>query len=117
MTVKPQITIYHNPKCSKSRQTLALIEAAGQQPKIVLYLEQGLSGNEVKGLLKKLGWNAGQIIRSKEAKEEGLDIATMTEAQKIAAIAAHPRILERPIVVKGDRAVMGRPPETVAELL
>ncbi len=114
---KSGVTIYHNPKCSKSRQALALIESAGVSPQVVLYLQQPPTAAEVKALLKKLGLNAADIIRHKEAQEEGVALTGAAEDALVSAIAAHPRILERPIVVKGDRAVVGRPPEKVLELL
>lgn len=114
---KTALTIYHNPKCSKSRQALELIETAGLSPQVVLYLQQPPTAAEVKSLLKKLGLKAADIIRKKEAQEEGVALAGATEEALVQAIAAHPRILERPIVVKGDRAVVGRPPEKVGELL
>lgn len=111
------ITIYHNPRCSKSRQTLALIEEKGITPTIVEYLKDSPSQSALKDILSKLSVAAGDIVRKKEAKDVGLDIASMTEAAIIKAMAEHPAIIERPIVVSGNKAVMGRPPENVLEIL
>lgn len=110
------VTIYHNPKCSKSRQTLALIEEKGITPEVVLYLDETPGPEAFKAILDKLGMQASDILRSKEAKEAGLS-KDMDEATLIAGLLANPRAIERPIVVKGDRAVLGRPPENVLDLL
>lgn len=109
-------TIYHNPKCSKSRQTLQLLEDNGVTPEIVLYLDTPPTVDEMKGLLKKLGKSAADILRSKEAKEAGLS-ADMDEDALIKGMIANPRCIERPIVVKGGNAVLGRPPENVLKLI
>ena len=109
--------IYHNPRCSKSRQTLALIEESGLTPTIVEYLKDPPSKSALKDILFKLGMVARDIVRKKEAKEDGLDIATMTDAAIIKAMAEHPAIIERPIVVSGNKAVIGRPPENILEIL
>ncbi len=111
------VTIYHNPRCSKSRKTLELIQDKGVEPEIVEYLQTPPSVDELKAILKKLGKTAAEIVRKKEAKEEGIDVAALDEDGLIAALAAHPRAIERPIVVKGNAAVMGRPPENVDDLL
>jgi len=111
------VTIYHNPRCSKSRQTLALIEEKGVTPKIIEYLDTPPSADELKGILSKLGKTAADIVRKKEAKEEGIDLDALSETALIEALASHPRAIERPIVVKGNRAVLGRPPENVLEIL
>lgn len=111
--------IYHNTRCSKSRQTLALIEDAGIKPTIVNYLDAPLTEAKIKDLLNKLGLEARAIIRSGEDayKELGLSDSNLPEQNLIAAIAKHPRLLERPIVVKGNNAIIGRPPENVLKLL
>ena len=113
------VTIYHNPRCSKSRQTLALLEENGIQPKIVLYLETRPGAAEIKSLLRKLGMEARELLRrgEPEYKDNGLGDSSLTEAELIAAMAAHPKLIERPIVVKGSKAVLGRPPENVLALL
>jgi arsenate reductase (glutaredoxin) len=111
------VTIYHNPRCSKSRQTLALIKDAGVAPTVVEYLDAPPSQNTIKEIVRMLGVSAKGIVRKKEAKEAGLDIDSMTEAAVIKAMAAHPIIIERPIVVSGKKAVLGRPPENVLAIL
>jgi arsenate reductase len=112
-------TIYHNPRCSKSRQTLALIKAQGITPEIVLYLENPLDEATISTLLNKLGMSARDIIRKGEEayKDNQLANSEVSEADLITVMVAHPKLLERPIVVKGDKAIMGRPPENVLALL
>jgi arsenate reductase len=109
------VTIYHNPRCSKSRQTLALIEEQGMTPTVVDYLTTPPSVAELTAILAKLGKAPEQIMRKKEAREEG--IADLTGDDLIAALVAHPRAIERPIVVNGDKAALGRPPEDVLTIL
>jgi arsenate reductase len=109
------VTIYHNPRCSKSRQTLALIEEQGMTPTVVEYLTTPPSVADLTTILAKLGKAPEQIMRKKEAREEG--IADLTGDDLIAALVAHPRAIERPIVVNGDKAAMGRPPEDVLAIL
>jgi len=113
------LTIYHNPRCSKSRQTLGLIEDSGAVPEIVLYLETSPDADEIKALLGKLGFDDPRdLMRRGEAiyKELGLKDENDPEAL-IAAMAAHPKLIERPIVVRGEKAILGRPPESVNALL
>lgn len=112
------VLIYHNPRCSKSRQTLELIKDAGVEPEIRLYLEAPPGKDELQELLGKLKVSASDILRKKESEYElaGLS-ADSSEADIIAAIALYPKLLERPIVVKGNKAVIGRPPENVMTLL
>lgn len=114
-----QVTIYHNPRCSKSRQTLQLIEEQGVSPEIVLYLDDTPSADEIAGLLKKLGISARQLLRKGEDayKEHNLADTSLAEADIIAAMVASPKLIERPIVVKGKKAILGRPPENVLALL
>lgn len=111
------VTIYHNPRCSKSRQTLALIEDQGITPEIISYLETPPNQATLKKILGMLGTGPGDIVRKKEAKEAGLDIASMSDAAIIKAMVEHPAIIERPIVVSGKKAAMGRPPESVLDIL
>lgn len=110
--------IYHNPRCSKSRQTLKLIEDAGISPEIILYLQDQLSPSDIKRLLKKLGFSsARQLMRKGEADYKMLDLKNVDdEGQLIQAMSKFPKLIERPIVVNGDRAVLGRPPENVEAL-
>ena len=112
------VTIYHNPRCSKSRTTLALLEERGVQPEVVLYLDTPPGKKQIQQLLGQLGVSAAELVRRGEAeyKVAGLD-KNSSEQDIIAAMAAHPKLIERPIVVKGDRAVLGRPPENVLELI
>ena len=113
------LTIYHNPRCSKSRQTLGLIEAAGQTADIILYLETAPTVSEIKDLLKKLGFDDPRdLMRKGEAiyKELGLKDEKNAESL-INAMAQYPKLIERPIVVKGEKAVLGRPPESVNALI
>ncbi|NKB44712.1 MAG: arsenate reductase (glutaredoxin) [Alphaproteobacteria bacterium] len=111
------VTIYHNPRCSKSRQTLALIEEQGIAPTIVTYLDTPPSQATLKDILGKMGAAPGDIVRKKDAKEAGLDIASMSDAAIVKAMTEHPAIIERPIVVSGKKAAMGRPPESVLDIL
>ncbi|MBD9424963.1 arsenate reductase (glutaredoxin) [Pseudomonas sp. PDM15] len=113
------LTLYHNPRCSKSRGALELLEARGLTPQVVRYLETPPSAAELRELLSKLGIGARALLRSgeDEYKELGLADASLSDEQLIAAMAAHPKLIERPILVAGKHAVIGRPPEKVLELL
>lgn len=113
------LTLYHNPRCSKSRGALELLEARGVQPAVVRYLETPLSAAEIGTLLGKLNLGARQLLRTGEEEYKALNLsdAGLSDAQLIAAMAEHPKLIERPILVVGDRAVIGRPPERVLELL
>lgn len=111
------LTIYHNPRCSKSRETLALLESKGLSPRVVEYLKAPPSQTELKRILKALGRPAKDIVRKKEAAEAKIDVEALTDDDLIAAMASHPEIIERPIVVNGERAAMGRPPERVLDVL
>jgi arsenate reductase len=114
-----QSTMYHNPRCSKSRQTLTLLNERGVEPEIVLYLDAAPTADELKILLEKLGMKARQLLRTKEAayRELGLDDPDKTDAELLEAMHQHPILIERPIVVIGNRATIGRPPENVLDLL
>lgn len=113
------LTLYHNPRCSKSRGALELLEARGLTPTVVRYLETPLSAAQIKALLGKLGISARQLLRSGEEEYKTLNLAdaSLSEQQLIDAIAAHPKLMERPILEVGNKAVIGRPPENVLELL
>lgn len=112
-------TIYHNPRCSKSRQTLQLLVERGIEPKTVLYLEAPLSAPELKQLIAKLDISPRQLLRKGEDAYKALGLAdtTKSDAELIAAMVAEPKLIERPIVVKAKRAVLGRPPENVLALI
>jgi len=111
------VTIYHNPRCNTSRQTLALLEKKGVKPEVVEYLKSPPSAARLKELLKMLGMTPRQLLRKKEAKEAGLDKPDLSDAQLIAGMVKHPIVIERPIVVKGGKAALGRPPEAVLKIL
>lgn len=113
------ILIYHNPRCTKSRQTLDLIKSKGIEPLVVEYLKTPPLRSEIKNILKYLNIPARELMRTKEPiyKESGLDNTSLSEDELIQAMAKNPILIERPIVVKGEKAVLGRPPENVLELL
>ncbi len=113
------ITIYHNPRCSKSRQTLELLKERQIEPQIVKYLETPPSAEALRDILNKLGMKPRELMRKgeKEYKELGLDDESLTDEQLIQAMVAHPRLIERPIVIKDDKAALGRPPEQVLDIL
>ncbi|MGD8574928.1 MAG: arsenate reductase (glutaredoxin), partial [Gammaproteobacteria bacterium] len=109
----------HNPRCSKSRQTLELLRNRGVEPRIVNYLETPPSIDELRDLVAKLGISPRELLRTKEAAhaEAGLDAPDVDDETILAAMHSHPILIERPIVVAGDRARIGRPPESVMEIL
>jgi len=113
------LTLYHNPRCSKSRNALQLLEERGLNPNIVRYLETPLSAAELHELLRKLGIRARQLLRTgeDEYKALGLNDPELTDEQLIAAMVSQPKLIERPILVAGDKAVVGRPPESILEIL
>lgn len=114
-----EITIYHNPRCSKSRQTLQILEDNNVTPQVVLYLETPPTAAEIAVLLGKLGIDARDLLRKGEEayKENNLKDSSLSDEQLIDAMANFPKLIERPIVVKGSKAVLGRPPENTLELL
>jgi len=113
------IRIFHNPRCSKSRATLALLQERGFEPEITLYLENPPDAGELRSILGKLGLKARQLMRTGEAeyRELGLSDESLSEKALIAAMAAHPRLIERPIVLANGKAAIGRPPEAVLDIL
>lgn len=114
------VTIYHNPRCSKSRETLTLLEQQGVDPHVVLYLDTPPTKDELKKLLKELGFSsARELMRKKETVYNDLKLAdeTLSEEQLLQAMVENPKLIERPIVVKGNKARIGRPPEQVLEIL
>ena len=114
-----KITIYHNPRCSKSRATLSLLGEQGKQPEVVEYLKTPPTAAELKKILKMLGLKPRELMRRKEKeyREAGLDDASLSDAQLIEAMVKHPKLIERPIVIKGGKAALGRPPEKVLDIL
>ena len=109
--------IYHNPRCSKSRKTLAIIREKGEEVEIVEYLNNPPNKIELKEVLKKLGMKPGQIIRKGESiYKENYKGKSYTDEEWIEIMANNPILMERPIVVKGNKAIMGRPPENVIDL-
>lgn len=113
------VTIYHNPRCTKSRQTLALLEKRGNQPKIIEYLVTPPTEAELKRIIKLLGISPRELLRTKEAeyKQAKLDRPDVPDADVIRAMVKHPRLIERPIVISGDKAALGRPPENILKIL
>ena len=112
------ITFYHNPRCSKSRQTVSIAESSGVEINIIKYLDNPPTANELRIIVDKLGLPVKSIVRKNEAiykeKYKGKDI---TDNEWFKILEEHPILIERPIVIKGDKAVLGRPPENVEQLL
>ena len=112
------IVIYHNPRCSKSRSACELIAARGINAEVIDYLKTPPNQDELRGLLKKLAMKAEEVVRRGEPVfKENYAGQTLSDEQWLDALVAHPILIERPIVVRGARAVIGRPPEKVLELL
>ena len=111
--------MYHNPRCSKSRQTLELLRERGIEPQIVAYLDTPPSPAELKSVLQKLGARPSDIMRTGEApyKESRDEVAAMSDDEQIRWLVANPKVIQRPIGVHGDQARIGRPPEAVLEIL
>lgn len=111
--------IFHNPRCSKSRQTLALLEERGIHPEVIRYLETPPSAEELTLIIKKLGCGARDIMRTKDElyQELGLNNDALSQQELIAAMVANPKLIERPIVLHNGKAAMGRPPESVLDIL
>ena len=110
-------TIYHNPRCSKSRQTLAMLDERGIEPDIIEYLVTPPSVEELTNILAMLGKDPRDLLRKKEAKEAGLDDPSLDDTALIKAMVANPVVIERPIVINNGKAALGRPPESVADIL
>jgi len=113
------VTIYHNPRCSKSRQTLALLEEKGVAHEVIDYRKTPPSVAELKKVLKKLGLKAHDIVRKGEARyaELGLKARDVSEDELLTLMVENPILIERPIVVAGEKAALGRPPEQVLKIL
>jgi arsenate reductase len=110
-------TIYHNPRCSKSRETLALLENRGLKPRVIEYLKMPPSAAELKNIARMLGVSVREIVRTAEARDAGIDPVEMDEKDLIAAMVRNPAVIERPIVVNNGKAALGRPPENVLKIL
>jgi arsenate reductase (glutaredoxin) len=111
------VRIYHNPRCNTSRKTLSLLREKGIEPEIVEYLKTPYTAAQLKRLLGQLAMPAKALVRKKEATAAGIDPATLSEEALIQAMVKNPIIVERPIVVSGDKAALGRPPEKVLTVL
>lgn len=111
------VTIYHNPRCSKSRQTLELLRDNGIEPAVVEYLSDTPSADELRRIITKLGITPKELLRSKEAIEAGLNDESLSDDQLIEGMVNNPIVIERPIVVSGEKAALGRPPENVLNIL
>lgn len=113
------IQILHNPRCSKSRQTLALLEEKGIEPEIIKYLDTPPSASELKTILAKLGISARDLLRKGEDDYKKLNLKDpeLSEQALIDAMVSHPKLIERPIVIHNDKARVGRPPESVLDIV
>lgn len=113
------VALYHNPRCSKSRDALSLLRDKGIEPQVILYLETPPDAKTLKVLLGKLGIGARDLLRKGEDAYKELNLAdeTLSEAALIKAMADNPKLIERPIAILGDKAVIGRPPENVLTIL
>jgi arsenate reductase len=113
------VSIFHNPRCSKSRATLALLHDRGIEPEIILYLETPPDADELRSILDKLDCSPRALMRKGEAeyKEQGLNDETLSDEDLIRAMVATPKLIERPIVLSKGRAAIGRPPDSVLEIL
>ncbi len=113
------ITLYHNPRCSKSRDALSLLRDKGVEPEVILYLETPPTAKALKALLAKLGIGARDLLRKGEDAYKELNLADekLSEAALIKAMEENPKLIERPIAIHGDRAAIGRPPENILTIL
>ncbi len=113
------IQILHNPRCSKSRQTLALLEEKGIEPEVIKYLDTPPTATELKAILQKLGISARDLLRKGEDDYKALNLKdrSLSEEALIEAMVEHPKLIERPIVIKGNKARLGRPPESVLDII
>ena len=113
------ISIWHNPRCSKSRETLALVQEKGIEPEVFLYLEEKPDDKTIESILSKLGITARELLRNSEDayKQQNLKDKTLSDDILIKAMVNEPKLIQRPIVVNGEKAKLGRPPEQVLEIL
>lgn len=113
----PNVTLYHNPRCSKSRQALELLRNKGIEPHIVEYLKTPLDESELEKLLSQLNLKASELLRTKEVAYTTYDLANASEAECLNALSKHPELMERPIVTTNNKATIGRPTENILEIL
>ncbi|MBI5451651.1 MAG: arsenate reductase (glutaredoxin) [Gammaproteobacteria bacterium] len=111
------VIIYHNPRCSKSRQTLQLLQQRGIAPQVIEYLVQPPSTVELQRLLAMLQMTAQQLVRRNDARQLGIDIDALSDAALIEVLHTTPQLIERPIVVSNGKAAIGRPPEAILDIL
>ncbi len=113
------IKIYHNPRCSKSRQTLEILQSRQQSPTVIEYLKTPPTVKELEHILNMLGMEPRQLMRTKEAEYQELDLDNdkLSRKQLIQAMVDHPKLIERPIVIHNNKAVIGRPPEKILEII
>lgn len=113
------VTIFHNPRCSKSRQTLELLQQNGIEADVVEYLKTPPDAEQLEQILTLLGLEPRELMRSNEAEysEQGMDKLDLSREQLIALMVRYPKVIQRPIVIKDGKAAIGRPPETVLEIL
>lgn len=113
------LSIFHNPRCSKSRKTLEIIEINDVEVQVILYLQDPPSVSELNSLLEKLGMKASELVRKRESiiKELDIDLSSISNDDLISIMAEHPILIERPIVFNESSAIIGRPPENVQELM
>ena len=113
-----ETVIWHNPRCSKSRQTLALLEARGIEPRVVKYLEDPPSRAELEFVLDKLGVEPRELMRRGEELYKSMNLDAVHDRELLLnALVEHPRLIERPVVIRGEHVALGRPPEAVLEIL
>jgi arsenate reductase len=118
-SLKMALVLYHNPRCSKSRAALALLQERGYQPEVFEYLKQPPSPRELRAILKKLGCSAHELVRATDKKFQQLGLGPITELgeEKLTELMCeHPQLIQRPILINNDRARLGRPPEAVLEI-
>lgn len=112
------IKIYHNPRCKKSREGLSILEESGKDFKIIKYLDEVPSKDEIKSILEQLGISPIDLVRTQEKIwKESYKGKTLTNSELIKALHEHPKLIERPIVINNNKAVIGRPPENIKEIL
>ena len=111
--------VYHNPRCSKSRQTLQILKDNECDTEIILYLETAIDQSVLEGVIKKISLSPRELLRKgeQEFKDNDLKNKNLSDQEIIEVMVKHPKVIERPIVVKGDKAILGRPPENVLELI